>query len=221
MRLLFDALTKYLTGLLLVGILLFLPAGTLRYPGAWQFICLLFGPMLLLGVVLFLKAPALLSKRLEAREKAGSQKTVVGLSGLLFICGFLLAGLDHRFGWSRVPGWVPAAASLVLLISYGLYAEVMRENACLSRTIEVQAGQTVVSTGLYGLVRHPMYMATVFLFLAIPLVLGSWWAFGLFLVYPVLLAVRIKHEEALLEAALPGYPEYKQTVKYKMIPFIW
>ena len=221
MKLLFNALTKYLAGLLMVGVLLFLPAGTLDYPGAWRFIGLLFIPMLLLGAVLLIKAPELLKKRLASREKETAQKTVIALSLLMFVGSFILAGLDFRFGWSRMPGWVSAAAAVILLVSYALYAEVMRENAYLSRTVEIQAGQKVIDTGLYGIVRHPMYMATTLLFLSIPLVLGSWWAFAVFLIYPVLLAGRIKNEEAVLEAGLPGYREYKQKVKFRMIPLIW
>lgn len=221
MKLLLNALTKYLAGLMLVGLLLFLPAGTLRYPGGWRFTALLFIPMLLLGIVLFLKAPDLLKKRLASKEKENAQKAVVGASLLMFVGGFVAAGLDFRFGWSAMPGWLSTAASVVLLLSYGLYAEVMRENAYLSRTVEVQEGQKLIDTGLYGLVRHPMYMATVLLFLSIPLVLGSWWAFAIFLIYPALLVGRIRNEETVLEAGLPGYTEYKQKVKFRMIPFIW
>lgn len=221
MKLLLNAITKYLAGLIIVGLLLFLPAGTPRYPGGWRFVGLLFIPMLLLGVVLFLKAPELLKKRLASREKEDTQKAIVGLTLLMFVGGFIVAGLDFHFGWSAMPGWLSTAASVVLLASYGLYAEVMRENAYLSRTVEVQEGQTVIDTGLYGIVRHPMYMATTLLFLSIPLVLGSWWAFAIFLIYPGLLAGRIKNEETVLEAGLPGYTEYKQKVKFRMIPFIW
>jgi len=220
-NLLLNALSKYLAGLVLVGAVLFLPAGTLRYPNGWLFIGLLFLPMLLLGVVLFCRSPDLLAKRLNAKEKQTAQKGVVALSGLAFFLGFLAAGLDFRFGWSHVPGWVTAAAALILLLSYGLYAEVMRENAYLSRTVEVQEGQTVVDTGLYGVVRHPMYLATILLFLSIPVVLGSWWSFLIFLHYPILIVVRIKNEERLLEEELPGYKEYKNKVKYKLFPLIW
>lgn len=219
--LLFQAVTKFLLGLAMIGLLLFLPAGTLDYPMGWLFCGLLFLPMLVLGIVLYLKAPELLRKRLASREKETAQKQVIGLSGLMFVGGFVAAGLDFRFGWSRMPGWVTAAASVVLLISYGLYAEVMRENAYLSRTVEVQKGQKVIDTGLYGIVRHPMYTATAALFLSIPLVLGSWFAFVIFLIYPLLLVKRIQNEEALLEADLPGYAEYKKKVKYRMIPFVW
>lgn len=221
MKLLFSALTKYLAGLLLAGLLLFLPAGTLCYPGGLLFCGLLFGPMLILGVVLFCKAPELLEKRLRTKETQTAQKQVIGLSALIFIGGFVLAGLDFRFGWTRVSHWIVATASVLLLISYGLYAEVMRENTWLSRTVEVQEGQTVVDTGLYGIVRHPMYGVTVLLFLSMPLVLGSWISFGVFLIYPALMVKRIRHEEALLEAELPGYADYKKKVKYRMIPFLW
>lgn len=221
MKLLIQALTKYLAGLLLVGLLLFLPAGTLDYPNGWLFCGLLFVPMLALGAVLFWKAPELLEKRLRSRESQSAQKQVIGLSLLMFVGGFLLAGLDFRFGWTRVPTVIVMGASVLLLASYALYAEVMRENAWLSRTVEIQEGQQVVSTGLYGIVRHPMYMATTLLFLAIPLVLGSWIAFGVFLIYPVLMVKRIQSEEALLEAALPGYADYKRKVRFRMIPFLW
>ena len=221
MKLLYSALIKYLAGLLMVGVLLFLPAGTLDYPGGWLFCALLFLPMLLLGIVLFLKAPELLEKRLKSKETLSEQKQVIDLAALMFVGGFLLAGLDFRFGWTRVPGWLVTVSSVLLLISYGLYAEVMRENAWLSRTVEVQEGQTVVDTGLYGVVRHPMYAVTTLLFLSIPLVLGSWIAFALFLVYPILMVKRIRSEEHLLVNSLPGYAEYRTKVKYRMIPFIW
>lgn len=221
MKLLYSALIKYLAGLLMVGVLLFLPAGTLDYPGGWLFCALLFLPMLLLGIVLFLKAPELLEKRLKSKETLSEQKQVIDLAALMFVGGFLLAGLDFRFGWTRVPGWLVTVSSVLLLISYGLYAEVMRENAWLSRTVEVQEGQTVVDTGLYGVVRHPMYAVTTLLFLSIPLVLGSWIAFALFLVYPILMVKRIRSEEQLLVNSLPGYAEYRTKVKYRMIPFIW
>lgn len=216
-----QALTKFGAGLVLVGLLLFLPAGTLAYPGGWLFCGLLFIPMLILGTVLFLKAPELLRKRLAGKEKETAQKQVIGLSLLMFAGGFVVAGLDFRFGWSHIPGWVTIAASVVLLISYGLYAEVMRENAYLSRTVEVQEGQQLIDTGLYGIVRHPMYMASTALFLSIPLVLGSLPAFVIFCIYPALLVKRIRNEEAVLEEGLPGYKAYKQKVKYRMIPFIW
>lgn len=221
MKLILNALTKYLAGLLLVMLLLFLPAGTVNYPNGWLFIALLFLPMLLLGIVLLLKAPELLEKRLNVKEKAEEQRQVVAGSGLVFLAGFLLSGLDFRFGWSRLPGWLVMLAAVLLLLSYGMYAEVMRENAWLSRTVEVQEGQKVVDTGLYGIVRHPMYTATILLFLSIPLVLGSFWGFVVFLAYPLLIAKRIRQEEALLERELEGYSDYKQRIKYRLIPFVW
>lgn len=221
MKLLFQALTKYLAGLLMVGLILFLPAGTLNFPNGWLFCGLLFIPMLILGIVLFCKAPELLEKRLRTRETQSAQKQVIGLSFLMFVGSFGLAGLDFRFGWTQVPSWLVTAASVLLLVSYGLYAEVMRENAWLSRSVEVQEGQQVVDTGLYGIVRHPMYAVTTILFLSMPLVLGSWIAFAIFLVYPALLVRRIKNEEAMLEAELPGYRDYQKKVKYRMIPFLW
>lgn len=221
MRLLAKALAKYLLGLALVSALLFLPAGTLAYPGGWLFIGLLFVPMLILGAVLLVKSPTLLEKRLNAKEKEGAQKSVLALSALLFIAGFVIAGLDHRYAWSRVPTWAIILASAVLLISYALYAEVMRENAYLSRTVEVQEGQQVVDTGLYGIVRHPMYAVTLWLFLSIPVVLGSWWSLLCFAPYIAVLVLRIRNEEKVLTDGLPGYAEYKTRVKSRLIPFIW
>lgn len=221
MKLAISALIKFTVGLALVGLLLFLPAGTLSYPNGWLFIGLLFLPMLLLGIVLLIRSPELLEKRLGAKEKENTQKGVVAASGLLFIAGFAVAGLDFRFGWSEMPMWVVIVASVVLLISYALYAEVMRENAYLSRTVEVREGQKVVDTGLYGIVRHPMYAVTVWLFLSIPVVLGSWWAFLCFLPYVAVIVIRIRNEEKLLSAELDGYEEYKKRVKYRLLPFIW
>lgn len=221
MKLACSALIKFTAGLLLVGALLFLSAGSLAYMNGWLFIGLLFIPMLFLGIVLLIKAPNLLEKRLSAKEKESTQKGVVALSGLLFIAGFVVAGLDFRFGWSKMPLWVVITASVVLLISYGLYAEVMRENAYLSRTIEVQENQKVVDTGLYGIVRHPMYAVTLWLFLAIPVVLGSWWSLLCFLPYIAVIAIRIRNEEKVLEAGLDGYVEYKKRIKYRILPFIW
>lgn len=221
MKLASNALIKFTVGLLLVGALLFLPAGTFGYRNGWLFIGLLFVPMLILGTVLLIKAPKLLEKRLSAKEKEGTQKGVVALSGILFIAGFVVAGLDFRFGWSHVPLWAVIASAAVLLVSYALYAEVMRENAYLSRTIEVQENQKVVDTGLYAIVRHPMYAVTLWLFLSIPIVLGSWWALLCFAPYLAVIAVRIRNEEKVLEAGLAGYREYKKRVRYRIIPFIW
>ena len=221
MKLALNALTKFIFGLILVGLLLFLPAGSFAYPNGWLFIGLLFVPMLFLGVVLLIKSPKLLEKRLGAKEKENTQKSVVAVSGLLFVVGFVIAGLDYRFGWSNVPTWVVIAASVVLLISYALYAEVMRENAYLSRTIEVQENQKVVDTGLYGIVRHPMYAVTIWLFLAIPIVLGSWWSLMIFLPYVAVIVIRIQNEEKVLEAGLEGYTDYKKRVKYRIIPLVW
>lgn len=221
MKLLFSALAKFILGLVLVGALLFLPAGSFGYPNAWLFICLLFIPMLILGIVLFIKAPALLEKRLNVKEKEKTQKGVVALSALLFLAGFIVAGLDFRFGWSHIPLWGFIIASFVLLISYALYAEVMRENAYLSRTIEVQEDQKVIDTGLYGIIRHPMYAATIWLFLSIPVVLGSLWSLLCFLPYVAVIAIRMRNEEKVLESELSGYTEYKKRVKYRILPFVW
>ena len=221
MKLFFDAIVKFTLGLVLVGALIFLPAGSWAYPGGWLFVGLLFIPMFLAGLFMIFKAPDLLKKRLDVKEKQKTQKGVVGFSGLMFLGGFVVAGLDFRFGWSNMPQWVVIAASVLFLAAYALYAEVLRENAYLSRTIKVEEGQKVVDTGLYGIVRHPMYMATILLFEMIPLVLGSWYALIVFAVYPILMAVRIKDEEALLSKELPGYPEYMEKVKYRMIPFVW
>lgn len=221
MKLLFSGLVKYLCGLGLVMALLFLPAGTWGYPGGWLFIGLLFIPILLLGAVMLIKAPDLLRSRLDGKEKQTTQKGVVALSGLMFLGGFVTAGLDFRFGWSVVPLPVVIVAAVLFLVAYGLYAEVMRENAYLSRTVQVQEGQQVVSTGLYGVVRHPMYAVTVLLFWTIPLLLGSWWACLWVLPYPVMMAVRIRDEEKLLERELPGYIDYQKKVKYRLIPFVW
>ena len=221
MKLALSALIKFTFGLALVGALLFLPAGSLAFFNAWLFIGLLFVPMLILGIVLLVKSPDLLKKRLDAKEKQNAQKGVVAISALLFLAGFIVAGLDFRFGWSHMPAWAVAVASAILLISYALYCEVMRENAYLSRTIEVQDGQKVVDTGLYGIVRHPMYAVTIWLFLAIPVLLGSLYALLCFLPYIPVIVVRILNEEKLLSAELDGYEEYKKRVKYRLLPLIW
>ena len=221
MKLLIEALTKFACGLVLVGLLLFLPAGTIFYPYGWLLLGLLFGPMLIAGFVMLAKSPELLKRRLSAKEKQGTQKGAVALSGLMFIAGFVVAGLDFRFSWSDMPDWVVITASVLFLTAYALYAEVMRENAYLSRTVKVEEGQTVVDTGLYGIVRHPMYGATVLLFLMMPLVLGSWFALLIFAAYPAIIIVRLKAEEDLLTRELPGYAAYKKKVKYRIIPYIW
>lgn len=220
-KLFFQALFKFTAGFLIIVTLLFLPAGTLCYPNGWLLCGLLFFPMLLLGCILLIKSPDLLRRRLDTKEQAAAQKSVVGFSALIFLAGFILAGLDFRFGWSAVPEWAVFAASVLFLASYALYAEVMRENAYLSRTVTVQEGQQVIDTGLYGIVRHPMYAATLFLFLSIPVILGSWYALLAFLFYPALLVIRIIHEEKVLESGLSGYTEYKKRVKYRLIPFVW
>ncbi len=221
MKLLLSALTKYIFGLVFVGAMLFLPAWTMAYPYGWLFLGLLFLPMLIMGIVLFVKAPSLLEKRLNHKEKEAAQKGVVALSGLMFPVGFVLSALDFRFGWSQVPLWLVTVASVLFLVGYGLYAEVMRENAYLSRTVEVQEGQEVISTGLYGVVRHPMYLATLLMFLPLPLILGSFWGLIPFALYPVILVIRILDEEKLLSSELYGYEEYKTRVKYRLIPYIW
>lgn len=221
MKLLAEALMKVTCGLLLVGLLIFLPAGTFSYTYGWLFIGLLFVPMLIAGFVMLAKSPDFLKKRLDVKEKQRAQKGVVAFSGLMFIAGFIVAGLDYRFSWSSMPTWVVITASVLFLIAYALYAEVMRENAYLSRTVKVEEGQTVVDTGLYGIVRHPMYAVTILLFFMIPLILGSWYALIAFAFYPVIIVIRLKDEEDLLTRELPGYTEYKQKVKHRIIPFIW
>ena len=220
-KLLLRALAAFLSGFIVVATLLFLPAGTLCYTNGWLFIGLLFVPILLLGIVLFVKAPDLLRKRLRAKEKEQTQKGVIALSALLFLAGFIVAGLDRRFGWSRIPAWAVTVASAILLISYALYAEVMRENVYLSRTVEIQKGQRVIDSGLYGMIRHPMYAATVWLFLSIPIVLGSWWSLLAFSPYVFVIVVRILNEEKVLTEGLDGYADYTRRVKYRLIPFIW
>ncbi len=221
MKLLVNAITKFLLGVVLVGVMLFLPAGGWDYPNAWLFLALLFLPMLILGAVLYIKAPDLLRKRLQSKETESAQKGVVAVAALLFVGGFVVAGLDHRFGWSYVPTWTVILASVSMLVSYALYARVMRENAYLSRTVEVQENQKVVDTGLYGVVRHPMYAATVWLFLSIPVVLGSLWSLLCFSPYVAAIVVRILNEEKVLTEGLEGYKDYKKRVKYRLIPFIW
>ena len=220
-KLFIEAIIKFTLGVVLIGALIFLPAGTLAYLGGWLLMGILFVPMFIAGVVMMIKSPSLLASRLEAKEKEKTQSVVVKLSGLMFVIGFVLAGLDFRFGWVRLPLAVNWVAALIFIVAYVLYAEVLRENVYLSRTIKVVEGQKVVSTGLYGIVRHPMYFATVLLFMSMPLVLGSIVSFVVFLAYPFIIAARIKNEEQVLSNELEGYEDYKKKVKYKMIPFIW
>lgn len=220
-KLFIGAIAKFLLGILLVGALIFLPAGTFQYFNGWLFLGILFIPMFLAGIVMMFKNPALLKSRLDAKEKQQEQSLVVKLSGLMFLCGFVVAGLGVRFNWYKLPKPVVITATLLFLAAYLLYAEVLRENAYLSRTIEVQENQKVIDTGLYGLVRHPMYSATLLLFLSMPLILGSVYSFIIFLAYPFIITKRIKHEEEFLEKELKGYSDYKQMVKYRLIPFIW
>ena len=221
MKLLLNALIKFIFGIALVGLLLFLPAGTLLYPYAWLFLGFLFVPMLIMGAVMLVKSPELLKKRLDGKEKEKAQRGVVALSGLMFPIGFIVSALDFRFSLSSVPIWLTALSSALFMIGYAMYAEVMRENAYLSRTVEVQKNQTVISTGLYGIVRHPMYLATLLMFLPMPLILGSFWGLIPFALYPVLIIIRIFNEEKILTEGLSGYSEYKIKVKYRLIPFIW
>lgn len=217
----FSAIAKFLLGVLLVGVLIFLPAGTLDFDGGWLLMGILFVPMFAAGLIMMAFNPDLLRRRLEAKETEKEQSLVIKLSGLMFIAGFVLAGLDFRFGWLELPWWVNVVASEVFVLAYLLYAEVLRENAYLSRTIRVEEGQKVVDTGLYGIVRHPMYSVTLLLFMSMPLVLGSGIAFVVFLAYPFLIAKRIRNEEQVLEEGLEGYAEYKKRVKYRLIPFVW
>ena len=220
-RLFFQAIVKFLAGFVLVSVLLFVPAGTFAFWQAWLFIALLFAPMFIVGFVLMFRQPELLRKRLEAKEKQNEQKQVVALSGLMFVAMFVLAGLNRRFMWYLLPEGLVYAASALFLVGYILYAEVLRENVWLSRTIEVQEHQKVVDTGLYGIVRHPMYSATLILFLAMPLVLASPWSFLIMLFYIPIIVKRIRNEEAVLEQGLEGYKEYGQHVRYRLIPYLW
>ena len=220
-KLFISAILKFSLGAVLVGLLIFLPAGTFAYFNGWLFMGILFVPMFLAGLVMMAKNPRLLESRLDAKEKETEQSLVVKLSGLMFLAGFVVAGLGVRYGWYTLPKPVVIVSAVVFLIAYILYAEVLRENTYLSRTIEVQEGQKVIDTGLYGIVRHPMYSVTLLLFLSMPLVLGSIYSFVIFLVYPFIIAKRIKHEEKFLEKELNGYTEYKKKVKYRLIPFIW
>lgn len=220
-RLCIQVMTRIILGFMLIAISIFLPAGTLSFFNGWLLLGLLFVPMVLAGLVLMLKNPALLKKRLQAKEPRQEQVAVIKWSALMFLAGFIVAGLNHRFDWYILPEGVVMAAAIVFLIAYLLYAEVLRENTYLSRTIQVEEDQTVIDTGLYGIVRHPMYSATILLFLSMPLMLGCVFSFLIFLTYPLILAKRIKDEESLLENELEGYREYQQRVRYRLIPFVW
>ena len=219
-KLFVNGIVKFLSGLILVGLPLFLSAGSFGYWNAWLFMGILFIPMFIAGLILTKKNPYLLEKRLNAKEEQSEQKTVIALSGIMFLVGFVVAGLDYRFQWIKLPEWLVIVGAVVFLTAYGLYAEVLRENTYLSRTVEVQENQKVIDTGLYGIVRHPMYAVTLILFLSMPIVLGSVISFIVFLAYPFIIAGRIKNEEKVLEEGLAGYKEYKQKVKYRLIPFI-
>lgn len=219
--LLIQALVKFIFGVLVIAVLLFIPAGTILYPNAWLLMGILFIPMFFAGIILMFKNPDLLRKRLSSKEKEAEQKNVIIFSGLMFFCGFIAAGLDYRFQWYVLPEWFIIAAVILFLFGYLLFAEVLRENEYLSRTVEVQENQKVIDTGLYSIVRHPMYMSTLLLFLSMPLILGSLISFIIFMTYPVIIAKRIKNEEQILEKGLEGYIEYKKKVKHKVIPFIW
>ena len=220
-KLFFQALSKFLIGLIIICILLFIPAGTLDYPNGWLFIALLFIPMFFAGIIMLFMSPDLLRRRLNAKEEEDEQKTVILVSGIIFLLAFILAGLNFRFGWFKLPTIVIIIASIIFLLAYIMYAEVLRENEYLSRTVEVSENQKVVDSGLYGLVRHPMYTSTIFLFLSMPLVLDSIFSFIVMLVYPIIIIFRIRNEEKVLENELAGYEEYKEKVKYKLIPFLW
>jgi protein-S-isoprenylcysteine O-methyltransferase Ste14 len=220
-KLFFQALSKFLIGLIIICILLFIPAGTLDYPNGWLFIALLFIPMFFAGIIMLFKSPDLLRRRLNAKESEDEQKTVILVSGIIFLLAFILAGLNFRFGWFKLPTIVIIIASIIFLLAYIMYAEVLRENEYLSRTVEVSENQKVVDSGLYGIVRHPMYTSTIFLFLSMPLVLDSIFSFIVMLVYPIIIIFRIRNEEKVLENELIGYKEYKEKVKYKLIPYLW
>ena len=216
-----QAIAKFLGGLLIVGLLLFLPAGTFSYWQGWLLMGILFIPMFIAGLMMMKKAPDLLRKLLDVKEQQAEQKTVIALSGVTFLAAFVVAGLNFRFQWIVLPAWVSWAAAVVFLLAYALYAEVLRENVWLSRTVEVQQNQKVIDTGLYGIVRHPMYMSTLLLFLSMPLVLGSVLSFIIMLAYIPIIAKRIRNEEKVLEDGLAGYAEYMKRVRYKVIPFVW
>jgi protein-S-isoprenylcysteine O-methyltransferase Ste14 len=221
MKLAINALVKFLFGVLIVGILIFIPAGSIEYFNGWLFMGLLFIPLLILGVYLFIKKPKLLERRLNNKEKIGTQKFVVFVSALLFICGFVVCGLDYKYGWSSIPNYVVIISSIILIVGYLLYVEVLKENEYLLRTVEVERNQKLIDTGLYGLIRHPMYLSVILMFLSIPLILGSLYAFYIFLIFPIVLIIRLHNEEKILVKELKGYSKYKLKVKYKLIPYIW
>ena len=220
-KLFIQAITKFTFGFIIIALLLFIPAGTLNYLNAWLFIGILFVPMFIVGIILMIKNPDLLRKRLNSKEKEAEQGILLLLGGVMFICGFVVAGLNYRFEWIILPKYIVFIAAIIFLLAYVSYAEVLRENMYLSRIIEVQENQKVIDTGLYGIVRHPMYLSTILLFLSIPLVLGSLFSFLIFMIYPFIIAKRIKNEEKVLEQGLKGYLEYKEKVRYRVIPFIW
>ena len=220
-KLFFQGIIKFIFGVILIGALVFIPAGTLGFWNGWLFLAILFIPMFFAGIVLMFKNPDLLRKRLNAKEDEQQQKAVLALSGIMFLSAFIVAGLNFRFGWLILPKWAVIIGAVVFLLAYAMYAEVLRENAYLSRTVEIQENQKVVDTGLYGIVRHPMYCSTLFLFLSMGIVLGSVFSFLILLCYIPIIALRIKNEEKVLEQGLEGYSEYKTKVKYKVIPFIW
>ena len=220
-KLFIQSITKFIFGFIIIGLLLFIPAGTLNYWNAWLFIGILFIPMFIVGVILMIKSPDLLRKRLNSKEKESEQEVLLMFGGVMFVCGFVVSGLNYRFEWIILPKWIVFIATIIFLLAYVLYAEVLRENMYLSRIIEIQENQKVIDTGLYGIVRHPMYSSTLLLFLSIPLVLGSLFSFLIFMLYPIIIAKRIRNEEQVLEQGLEGYSEYKKKVKYIVIPFIW
>ena len=221
MKLLKEALIKYIAGIILIGLILFIPAGTIDWKNGQLFMIVLFVPMFIAGIIMYLKAPDLLRSRLNAKEKQSEQKDVISYSGLMFLAAFIIAGLNYRFKWIMFPNSVVIIGVIIFLLSYLLFAEVLRENAYLSRTIEVVENQKVVDTGLYKIVRHPMYMATLFLFLSMPLILNSPISFVIMLVYIPIIIKRMKNEEEVLEKELQGYKEYKKKIKYRLIPYIW
>ena len=220
-ELFFQAITKFILGILITGLLLFVPANTINYWNGWLLMGLLFIPMFIVGIIMMIKSPELLRKRLNVKENEKEQQQVVLFSGLMFLIGFIIAGLNYRYSWTIIPNHIVSVSSVIFIIAYIMYAEVLRENAYLSRTIEVEENQKVIDTRMYGIVRHPMYAATILMFLSIPLILGSVISFVIFLVYPFIINKRIKNEEKMLEKELAGYSEYKKKVKYKIIPFIW